>query len=191
MDNRAKELAADLLKSQHHSETNWVVITGAPCAGKTTVLNELKKLGYPCCQEVARAFIERSISQGMTLEQIRADESKFQNALIQEKLQIEKESNPAAVIFFDRAMPDTVTYYRISGLDPDSALKYCFYRRYRRVFILDPLEFENDNARTEDPETVQFLDEWLEKDYRALGYDVIRVPVMTVAERINFILHRV
>jgi predicted ATPase len=39
-------------------KTNWYVITGAPCSGKTSVIRELEKRGYRVVHEVARAYIE-------------------------------------------------------------------------------------------------------------------------------------
>jgi predicted ATPase len=35
---------------------------------------------------------------------------------------------------------------------------------------------------------VEFLDEWIARDYQALGYRVIRVPVLTPEERVKFVL---
>ena len=35
-------------------QTNWHVITGAPCSGKTGVIRELGQLGHLVVHEVAR-----------------------------------------------------------------------------------------------------------------------------------------
>jgi predicted ATPase len=35
---------------------------------------------------------------------------------------------------------------------------------------------------------VIFLDEWHMRDYESVGYDVIRVPVLPIDERAEFIL---
>jgi len=47
---------------------------------------------------------------------------------------------------------------------------------------------EADPVRTEDPETRRLLDQYLERDYAALGYEVLRVPVMSVPERKAFVI---
>ena len=88
-------------------------------------------------------------------------------------------------------MPDSITYYRIAGLDPRTVAEQCFKRRYARVLIFDRLPLVVDHARTEDEATADFLDEWLERDYRALGYEVVRVPVLPLEERVRIVAHAI
>jgi predicted ATPase len=40
----------------------------------------------------------------------------------------------------------------------------------------------------EDDATASFVDEWLARDYSALGYSVVRVPVLSTQERLAFVL---
>ena len=56
------------------------------------------------------------------------------------------------------------------------------------IRFLTFLPLQLDHARTEDDKTAEFLDVWLERDYRALGYEVVRVPAMTIEERTHLIL---
>ena len=37
--------------------SRWQVITGGPCSGKTTIIDELTKLGYQTKPEVARKYL--------------------------------------------------------------------------------------------------------------------------------------
>ena len=63
--------------------------------------------------------------------------------------------------------------------------------KYRRVFLLDFISEENfteDGARSETWEEAQKIDRELERAYRELGHDLLRVPVMPVSERVTFIL---
>jgi predicted ATPase len=41
--------------------------------------------------------------------------------------------------YLDRALPDSVTFYRLVGVDPDEILPACFRHHYAAVFILDRL----------------------------------------------------
>ena len=59
---------------------------------------------------------------------------------------------------------------------------------YASVFILDPLPFQENGARDDDAAEVGYLDEWLARDYTALGYRVVRVPVLSPQERLAFVL---
>lgn len=73
------------------------------------------------------------------------------------------------------------------GLDPNAILAECFHHRYASVFVLDRFPFQPDGVRFEDDATAGFIDEWLSRDYSALGYGVVRVPVQ---DRLTFILER-
>ena len=187
-DRRTAALRPDLLGTRFEFNTPWVVVTGAPSSGKTTVLERLRQLGLAYNSEIARVFIEQELSKGRNLQEIRADEGQFQLGLIKAKLSLERETPQDKFALFDRAMPDSVTYYRVAGLDPNEALPYCFRFHYNTVFLFDRLPLQLDHARTEDDKTAEFLDVWLERDYRALGYEVVRVPAMTIEERTHLIL---
>jgi predicted ATPase len=56
------------------------------------------------------------------------------------------------------------------------------------VFILDLLPLQLDGARIEDDVYTVLYDEWLVRDYSALGYRVVRVPVLSPEERLAFVL---
>jgi predicted ATPase len=187
---RTDTLKSDLLPCGFTCETKWSVFTGAPCSGKTSVLLELEKSGFSWRPEVARVFIEDQLRAGKTIEQLRCDESKFQLGLMKAKLDLEEQTVPGQITLFDRGMPDSITYFRVSGLDPNLALKDCFKFKYATVFIFEPLPLVTDHARTEDQNTAEFIDFWLEEDYKSLGYEVTRVPVMSIDSRTNFILDR-
>ena len=190
-DTRTQPLQLDLLNQTFKVKTNWNVITGVPCAGKTTTLAALQELGYNWHPEIARNYIESLLERGHSLQEIRNDEGEFQRGLIDAKVALEASCDPKETIFFDRAMPDSVTYYRVAGLNPNEALVDCFNFQYARVFIFDPLPLQSDHARTENSLTIEFLNTWLERDYTTLGYNTIRVPVMPVQKRVEFVLQHI
>ena len=90
----------------------------------------------------------------------------------------------------DRGLPDCLFFYRNFGLDPSDLLPECFHHRYASVFLLDRLEFQLDSQRPRDDGYNVLLDKWLDRDYTALGYRVIRVPVLPPQERLEFILEK-
>jgi predicted ATPase len=83
---------------------NWYVITGAPCSGKTTVLNSLKDLGYEVVPEVARTYIDELIFSGLSIEQIRSNETKFQDDVLIKKYELEESLDKNKIIFLDRGI---------------------------------------------------------------------------------------
>lgn len=169
---------------------NWYVITGGPSTGKSTLLDELEKLGHKIVPEAARTRIDQELARGLTIEQIRADEKAFQHSVMKLKDEIEKQMDPAIATFFDRGKPDTWAYLRHYGFTPpewiDKSIKNS---DYKKVFLLDPLAtFEKDYARTEDASFVKSITDLLEQAYKDAGQTLLRVPVLPVKERLNFIL---
>jgi predicted ATPase len=45
-------------------------------------------------------------------------------------------------------------------------------------------------VRAEDEKTAQQLDTLIQESYRMLGYEMVRVPVLSVRRRVEFILER-
>ena len=103
--------------------TNWCVITGAPCSGKTSVVNELERRGYKVVHETARAYIDQQLAAGRRLDQIKADELAFENHILNAKLAIESSLPANETIFFDRGIPDSIAYFKLAGLNPARACK--------------------------------------------------------------------
>ena len=96
---------------------------------------------------------------------------------------------PADVVFLDRGVPDFLAWYRVRGLNPNEILEDCFHHRYASVFLLDPLPFQPDVQRVEEIAAVaSYLAEWHVRDYCALRYDITRVPSLSPADRLAFVL---
>jgi predicted ATPase len=165
------------------------VLTGGPCAGKTTLILELKKRGYSVLEESARAVIDEMLSEGKTLETIRSDEGAFQKAVLRRKVDLEANIPQDGIIFLDRAIPDSIAYYRENQVPEDEELwNACRAARYAKVFLLDLLPPVPDGVRNESPELAARLQGALDRGYHELGYEPVRVPVMPVKERTDFIL---
>ncbi len=169
--------------------TRWIVITGAPCSGKTTVIRRLEQSGFRVVHEVARSIIDREMARGLSLEQIKADSDRFERAILQEKLAIESHLPEDETVFFDRGIPDSIAYFQLEGLDPAAPIAAGRIRRYRRVWFFERLQCEPDRIRNEDETTAERIDALLSDAYRRLGYRITKSPVRPVSERLEMILH--
>ena len=187
-DFRTTELDPDLLLTSFAVQTKWHVITGAVSCGKTTLVNLLAEKGFKTVQEGARLFIESEIARGRTIEQIRTNSQKLQQDIKDVQLCIERGLRVIDFAFLDRAVPDCLAWYRLFGLNPNKILHDCFEHRYASVFILDPLPLQLDGIRFENKNYSDFLDEWHTRDYCSLGYNVVRVPVLSPEERVAFVI---
>jgi len=171
--------------------TNWCVITGGPSSGKTTTVNILKARGYQSTIEHARHFLDTQRVTGRTTAEIRKNQAAFQLGVL--KMQIEQEAmlDPDALIFLDRALPDSLAYYRFLELPPDPMLLEALPSvRYRKVFLLDLLPLVRDYARTEDSAAQRQIHALLREAYEELGHVVEAVPPLGPDDRVDYILAR-
>ncbi len=166
----------------------WYVITGAPSSGKTTIISRLSKIGYHTLFEAARFLIDKEISEGKSLEEIRIDEIDFQKRVLEMKINLEGKLPKDQIVFIDRGIPDTVAYYQLYGFNPKEILKVCQEKKYKKIFFLESLPFEKDYARIEDGKTSKRLSELLKRAYLDLGHEVVVVPNMPIEKRVKFIL---
>jgi len=171
---------------------NWYVITGAPCSGKTTILELLQEKGYQTVPELARVYIDEQLAKGITLAELRQDELAFQKKILQVKIDHEKKLDPQSIIFFDRGIPDSLAYYKLFGLESDPVLDEAIRNSvYKKIFLLEYFPWQEDYARTETPEEQIRLHHLLKKTYQNLNFPLIEVPVLPkeeIAKRLNYIL---
>lgn len=171
-------------------QTNWVAIIGAPSSGKSSVIEDLATRGYSVEREVARAYIEERLAAGASLDDVRGvgGVQHMQKQILARSITRDEQLDPKQLIFFDRGLGDAVFYFKRAGLDPTPVWEIAHRYRYRTVFMLERLPITIDNIRTEDDAAAQQMQQAFYADYTALGYDVIMVPVMSVAARADFIL---
>lgn len=187
-DHRTTELDPELLMSPFRVRTRWRVLAGAPSCGKTTLIDRLAARGFATRAETARQVMRGELARGRTLAQLHADGAALQRTLAACQLTVESQLPPAEPIFLDGALPGSLAWYRAFGLDPNQILPDCFQHHYEVVFVLDRLELQHDGFRFDDDSFVGFLDEWHRRDYAALGYQVVRVPVMPPDQRLALVL---
>lgn len=168
----------------------WYVLTGGPSAGKTTLLVELTRQGYRTVAEAARAYVDSELKKGHSIEEIRSDEASFQRKVLSLKREEEGRTPREAVVFFDRGMHDTIAYLRALGINVDEAMARDVVgsSSYKKVFLLDMLEFKSDGVRTESPERAWQIHGLLRDAYEMFGIPIISVPILPVARRVEFVL---
>ena len=189
-DFRTTELDPDLLSTPFGVQTNWHVIAGAPCSGKTTLIDQLADKGFRTVPEIARVYIDRERAKGKTVNEILENRAVNQRCIVEMQIRFERRLRVNELAFLDRGAPDCLTYCRAMGLNPNTILAECFHHRYACVLKLDRFPFQPDGVRFEDDATAGLIDEWLARDYGALRYDVVRVPVLSPEDRLAFVLER-
>jgi predicted ATPase len=166
------------------------VITGASCSGKTTLIGQLADKGFQTFPEVARQYFKRELAKGRTIDEIRDDRAKLTCQIYDMWVKLESGLRATDVIFLDRGLPDGFAFYRFAGLNPNEILLDCFQNRYASVFLLDRFPYQKDGVRAGDDAAAAYFESWTFRDYYALGYNVVRMPVMSPEDRLGFILER-
>ena len=171
------------------------IITGGPCTGKTTLIGELRRLGYPCYDEIARQVILEQKAAGSDIVPW-LNLEKFSGEVLRKML--DQYAGPSAegdIRFCDRGIPDIIAYLRTSGLPvhPDYLEHVSRVNYHRLVFIAPPWReiYCLDEARTEDFETSARLYTFLQQVYTEQGFVITEIPRLELKERTAFILRTI
>jgi predicted ATPase len=170
--------------------TNWVVFTGTYASGKTTLIQDLAdSLRVPFRQEPARSFIEKQLQTGRTNVEIWADVGATVMPVHKLRVDLEYSLDTKEFILLDTAIPDTLPYALLYGIDPQEIIRESTHFRYKEpVFLVEPLPFKSDEVRNLNSQERIALHYLRKKIYIILGYRVISVPVLDRIERRDFVL---
>lgn len=173
--------------------TKKVVITGGPGTGKSTLINELRKQGFVCFEEISRQVIIEAQKEG--IDQLFLENPMlFSERLLDGRHQqfIEASAAKSDIVFLDRGVHDVLAYMDFIGDSyPKSFVDICKTSVYDMTFILSPWEaiYKSDNERYESFEQALKIHNHLLRTYKSYNYNLVDVPFGTVKERTGFILN--
>jgi predicted ATPase len=168
------------------------VITGGPGSGKSTLIESMAGRGICSMPEGGRAIIRDQVAIGGE-----ALPWSDRRAFAELMLSWEMRSYRAAIklnspVVFDRGVPDVAGYFRVSGIPIPSHVDRAaqMFRYNRRVFVAPPWPkiFAHDSERKQSFEEAQATCEVMIETYSALGYEIIRLPLDSVEERVRVVL---
>src|SRR4051812_9670205 len=130
------------MKKSGPDKSDWYVITGGPSTGKTTLLDELEKLGYATIGEAARMEIDEAVAIGLTAEELREDEKHFQDEVVRRRVELESGVPAGREVFLDRGMQDSLAYYRYYDFEIEPWVRDLIDETtYGLAFVMEPLGF--------------------------------------------------
>ncbi|MEW6704503.1 MAG: ATP-binding protein [Pseudomonadota bacterium] len=173
--------------------TRWRVITGAPGSGKTTLAEQLAQRGFRVVDDPARMLLEEALRRGLSAAQVRADYAAFQQQVLQRQLQLVQALDPAADVFFDYCIAESLAFMKLAGLAWTPAFLHAAASLgVLRVYLLAPLALDgasaHDGVRTETQDQRQALHGLIREVYRGLGAALVEVPVLPVPDRLALVL---
>lgn len=168
--------------------TNWVVITGPPSSGKTSLIDLLAARAYMVSPEVAREIICYTMHSGYLKNHFPRNGLALQREILAVTLRREHLLSPQQRVFFDRGMPDSIAYFNYHHFDPRDAIKACRHRRYQKVFYCEGLPVVKDSIRLENDSVAQKIGELIINAYEGLSYELIRLPPVSLEERLHLVL---
>lgn len=172
--------------------TKKIVITGGPGTGKSSIIDELKRRGHLCFDEISRQVTLEARKNG--IEQLFLTQPLlFSQMLLEGRVKqfIEANNHQNTTVFLDRGLPDVLAYMDYFGSDyPENFVQTCQNNTYDSVFILAPWQeiFQSDSVRYETFEQSEVIHEHLLKTYKNFNYHLIDIPFDTIKKRADFIL---
>jgi predicted ATPase len=177
------------------NQNNFILFTGGPGAGKTSVLNELSQLNYTVVPEVAREIIKTQKQLGGNALHT-GDRNRFRDLILEQSITDYINMRPKTqLVFFDRGIPDLYGYshHFCDQINPlvDQAIEE--YRYNPTVFIFPPwLEiYSHDTERKQDFQEAVETYEAVKEAHLVCGYHLVEVPKDTIHNRVAFILQTV
>ena len=169
-----------------------IVLAGGPSTGKTSVLNELKKLGFVCYDEAARDILSDYSSKGSSF---KLDPIKISREILSKRdndyndsLRISCKND---IIFYDRGVHEITAYLRFVNQSNDYWEELLKNYKYNVVFIFPSWKeiYTKDDNRIEEYEEAMKISPFIYQIYDESSILSIEVPNISVKERVEFILN--
>ena len=167
-----------------------ILLTGGPGFGKSSIIEELERKGKVVHHEIAREIIQYEVeNQGDSVPWINIDS--FSEKVKQGRI-MQFENGKDVISYYDRGIPDIIGFLMKDKKEISADLIELSnkYKYHSKIFITPPWEaiFQRDNERKEDFVAAIKVHKCLESIYSTLGYELVAVPMGSIAWRAEFVL---
>lgn len=170
---------------------DFIVISGGPCSGKTTVIDALAAIGHATIPEAATELI-----RDPAFDHLHTDPREFQRQVLLRQLENEKRVLETvegdATVFLDRGIGDGFGYLSYHGIEPFEELIEAWTENRERtrciLFFESRPDYQPASHRSETPAEARRIGEILLRDYRSRHDQVSLVAWLPVEERVAAVL---
>lgn len=174
------------------AKSRHVVISGCSGGGKSTLLAELARRGFPTVSEPGRRIVEEELrGGGKALPWV--DLAAFARRAIDMAAEDRRQAaHKSGWVFFDRSLIDAAVALQHATGRSASAVLDRFERYHFQVFLTPPwIEiYVSDRERRHGLEEAMSEYDRLLAAYGELGYETIVLPKLGVSDRADFVLSR-
>jgi len=168
----------------------FVVISGCSGGGKSTLLAELGRRGHAIVEEPGRRIVREEL-QGGGAALPWVDGSAFARRAME--MALADRASASALdgwVFFDRGLVDAAAALEHITGEPALASLVRSHRYHRRVFMTPPWPeiYGRDPERRHDLDAAMAEYSRLLEVYRSLGYEVVVLAKLGVAERADLVM---
>jgi predicted ATPase len=175
--------------------SRFIVLTGGPGSGKTTLIEALRGLGLATAPEAGRAIIKEQVAiDGPALPWL--DQRLFFEVILAWEMRTYRAmQETAGPVFFDRGVPDAAGGWAMLGEDvpPHVRAAISAFRYGPVAFLAPPWPeiYTGDTERKQDFAEAQRTFTAMCTAYREAGYDLVELPKAPVTIRLRFLLETV
>lgn len=171
--------------------TEWWLLTGAPGSGKTTLAELFRQREYSVIDDPGRFELQSEIAQGRPPNLVRGDYLAFQRRVLNREMSVLSQTDAAETVVLDYGIAESLAFMKAAGIPwPADFIEATTRFTFRHVFVLDPISTNDaDQARIHAPAERDTLRDFIFWIYSALGHRPVKVPLMPLYERFNFIVN--
>ncbi len=167
--------------------TNWSVLTGPPCSGKTELINFIKSMGHTISSDVSRLVIAEANKDICTMKRIKDSPLFLQEKILAEMVRVESLLDIKTLTFLEYALPCNLAFCEKDKVFPRTLLESAMTYDYKNIFYCEPFKYVKDEVRNDDKAYQMEIGLLIKKHYELLGYNIVTLPPTNPTDRYSII----
>ncbi len=167
------------------------VLTGGIGFGKSTILTELKKIGFYIVPSVADIVCREIKKSGK--KEILKDTNRLSKAILEKQHELEVKIPPHIDTFCERGLLDSIAFIKQQGLEPDEEiLRLVNKHSYDKIFVIGEIaNYSDKNMKFRSINNSREILKLTSQIYRHFGYSTVFIEDVDIKERVSMILDNI